>query len=59
MRCECGRALYRRYMPVTARCTNVNIAMIKNRVIADRLQPRPALDATPSSPPVPAKNNTT
>ena len=48
-----------RYMPVTARCTKVNMAMIKNRMIADMLQLRPAFDATPSNPPVPAKNKTT
>ena len=48
-----------RYMPVTARCTNVNAAMIRNRMIAEMLHARPAFAATPSNPPVPAKNKTT
>ena len=47
------------YMPVTARCTNVSTAIIKNKMIAEMLHPRPAYLATPSIPPVPAKNKTT
>lgn len=47
------------YMPVMARCTNVSTAIIKNRMIAEMLHPRPAYLATPSIPPVPAKNKTT
>jgi hypothetical protein len=47
------------YMPVKARCTNANTAIIKNKMIVEMLHPRPAYLATPSIPPVPAKNKTT
>ena len=47
------------YMPVTARCTNANTAITRNRMIAEMVHPRPAFLATPSIPPVPAKNKTT
>ena len=54
-----GNCVHYRYMPVTARWTKVNTAMIKKRMIAAIFQARPAFDAMPSKPPVPAKNKTT
>lgn len=47
------------YMPVTARCTNASTAITRNRMPAEIVHPRPAFAATPSIPPVPAKNKTT
>ena len=47
------------YLRVMARCTNANMAMSRNRMPAEMVHPRPAFAATPSIPPVPAKNKTT
>ena len=54
-----GYPLSCHYIPVTARCTKVKIAMIRNRMIDARLQLRPACAAMPNIPPAPAKNKTT